>query len=255
MKLVRFRYKRKMNWGILNNEYIRVLKTSPFRKILFSGEKLSLNEVRLLPPTKPSKIILVGLNYKDHAKELNMEIPKEPIIFLKPNTSVIGPEDEIIYPPFVKRLDYEAELALVIKGKCKDIDEEDVGNYILGYTCLNDVTARDLQKQDIQWTRAKSFDTFCPIGPWVETDLNPQNLKIKSFLNGKVRQDSSTSNFIFSVPYLVSFISKTMTLLPGDVISTGTPPGVGEMRPGDVVEIEIDGIGRLRNYVVKNLAS
>lgn len=128
MKLVRFRYKRKMNWGILNNKYIRVLKTSPFRKILFSGEKLSLNEVRLLPPTKPSKIILVGLNYKDHAKELDMEMLKEPIIFLKPNTSVIGPEDEIIYSPFVKRLDYEAELALVIKGKCKDIDEEDVGN-------------------------------------------------------------------------------------------------------------------------------
>jgi len=180
-----------------------------------------------------------------------MKIPDKPIIFLKPNTSIIGPEEKILYPPFVKRLDYEAELALVIRRKCKDIEEEEVKNYIFGYACLNDVTARDLQRKDVQWSRSKSFDTFCPIGPWIETDLNPSDLKICSYLNGELRQDSSTSNFIFSVPYIVSFVSKVMTLQPGDIISTGTPPGVGEMKPGDVIEIEIEGIGKLRNYVTR----
>jgi 2-keto-4-pentenoate hydratase/2-oxohepta-3-ene-1,7-dioic acid hydratase in catechol pathway len=249
MKIARFLINGKKYWGCVEGDYMRLIEGNPFRGIQLGKRKVPLEDVKLLAPVKPNKIILVGLNYKDHAEELGMKIPDEPIIFLKPNTSVIGPEEKILYPPFIKRLDYEAELAIVIRRKCKDIKEEEAKNYIFGYTCLNDVTARDLQRKDIQWTRSKSFDTFCPIGPWIETDLDPSNLKIRSYLNGELKQDSSTSNFIFSVPYIVSFVSKVMTLQPGDIISTGTPPGVGEMKPGDVIEIEIEGIGKLRNYV------
>ncbi|MBU2044132.1 MAG: fumarylacetoacetate hydrolase family protein [Candidatus Omnitrophica bacterium] len=198
---------------------------------------------------KPTKIILCGLNYRDHAKELKMKIPKEPVIFLKPLTTLIGPGDKIIYPKGVKRLDYEAELALVIKKKAKGIPFKEARKYILGFTCLNDVTARDLQNKDGQWTRAKSFDTFCPLGPHVETDLDVSNLRIQTYLNRKLKQDSTTSQLIFSVGYLVTFISKVMTLFPGDIISTGTPPGVGPMKPGDIVEVKIEGIGTLRNEV------
>lgn len=206
--------------------------------------------MRILSPVQPSKIILVGLNYRDHARELHLVIPKEPVIFLKPPTAVIANAENIIYPLGVKRLDYEAELALVIKKKARNIPAERVKNYILGYTCLNDVTARDLQKKDGQWTRAKSFDTFCPIGPWIETKLDPSNLRIKCRLNNKLKQDSSTANFIFPVEHLVSYISRIMTLFPGDIISTGTPVGVGPMLPGDRVEVEIEGIGKLFNQVI-----
>ena len=178
-----------------------------------------------------------------------MMLPKEPLIFLKPVTSLIGHKDSIIYPNSVKQLDYEAELAIVIKKECKNIKPKDTSKYILGYTCLNDVTARDLQKKDGQWTRAKSFDTFCPMGPWLATQVNPQGLNIRSYLNGKLKQNSSTSEFIFSPDYLVSFISKIMTLNPGDVISTGTPFGVGPMKKRDKIEVEIEGIARLSNYV------
>lgn len=202
-------------------------------------------------PWRPKKIILAGLNYKDHAKELGMKLPLEPAIFLKPATSIIGPNENIVYPPGVRRLDYEAELALVIKRKCKFVKEKDAPNYILGYTCLNDVTARDLQKKDVQWTRAKSFDTFCPLGPFIETELDPSNLEIKLYLNGKIKQSSNTRNLIFRPAKLVSFISGIMTLLPGDIIATGTPPGVGPMKAGDAVKVEIEGIGSLTNKVVR----
>jgi len=188
---------------------------------------------------KPTKIIAVGLNYIDHAKELKMPIPDEPIIFLKPPTAVISHKDKIIYPKGVKQLDYEAELAVVMKDK----------KHILGYTCANDVTARDLQRKDVQWTRSKSFDTFCPLGPRVVKNVDPNNLEIKLYLNGKLKQSSHTSNMIFRVEELVSFISKIMTLCPGDVILTGTPPGVAPMKIGDVVEVEIEGIGKLTNFV------
>jgi len=207
--------------------------------------------MRILSPVQPSKIILVGLNYRDHARELRMAIPKEPVIFLKPPTAVIANAGNIIYPSGVKRLDYEAELALVVKKTARNIPAKSAKNYILGYTCLNDVTARDLQKKDGQWTRSKSFDTFCPIGPWIETKLDPSNLRIQCRLNDKLKQDSSTANFIFPVEYLVCFISRIMTLFPGDVISTGTPVGVGPMQPGDRVEVEIEGIGKLFNQVIK----
>lgn len=212
---------------------------------------IKINEnTKFLPPCSPTKIICVGLNYKDHAKELNLPIPKHPIIFLKPPSAVIGHKDKIIYPKGVKRLDYEAELAVVIKKKAKNISPSQVKNYILGYTCFNDVTARDLQKKDVQWTRAKSFDTFAPIGPWiVSKELDVTNLNIKTILNGKTVQNSNTKNLIFKMEYVVSFVSKIMTLYPQDVITLGTPPGVGEMKRGSCVTVKIENIGELTNYV------
>ena len=198
---------------------------------------------------KPTKIVCVGLNYKDHAKELNMPLPDEPILFIKPITALIGPEENIIYPKQSGRVDYEAELAIVIKDKCKNLEPGQAKDHIEGYTCLNDITARDLQKKDGQWTRAKSFDTFCPVGPKIVKDINPNNVKIQSFLNGEIKQNSNTKNFIFKVEELVSFISKIMTLNPGDIIATGTPAGIGPMKKGDKIEIKIEGIGSLINYI------
>jgi len=197
----------------------------------------------------PTKIVLVGLNYKDHAKELDMPLPQEPILFLKPPTTLIGPEEDIVYPSQSTRVDYEAELAVIMKNTCKDLEPDEVMEHVEGFTCLNDVTARDIQKKDVQWTRAKSFDTFCPIGPRIVDDIDPNNVAIQSFLNGELKQDSHTSNFIFTAEELVSFISHVMTLLPGDIIATGTPSGVGAMQRGDTMEIKIEGIGTLRNYV------
>ncbi|MFO8053141.1 MAG: fumarylacetoacetate hydrolase family protein [Candidatus Omnitrophota bacterium] len=201
-------------------------------------------------PCSPKKIVLVGLNYRRHAKELGMEIPSEPILFLKPPSALIRSGQDIVYPKGVERIDYEAELAVIIKKKAKWIKESQVRDYILGYSCLNDVTARNLQKKDGQWTRAKSFDTFCPVGPCVETDLNPDSLKIQTFLNGKIKQSSNTSDFIFSIGYIISFISKVMTLEAGDIISTGTPEGIGPMQKGDKVVVNIESIGSLENQVV-----
>jgi 2-keto-4-pentenoate hydratase/2-oxohepta-3-ene-1,7-dioic acid hydratase in catechol pathway len=252
MKIARFIHSKKEMWGVTEGDSITVLRSSPFENIRTSGEQVSVSAVRLLPPSQPSKIILVGLNYYDHARELDMAVPSEPVLFMKPSTSIIGNEDDIVYPRDVRRLDYEAELAVVIKKTAKNVNEKQVPEFVLGYTCLNDVTARDLQKKDGQWTRAKSFDTFCPAGPWIETDIDPSDLRITSVLNKQIRQNSRTSQMIFSVPFIVSFISRAMTLLPGDIISTGTPLGVGEMKETDVIEIEIEGIGTLRNKVIKN---
>lgn len=251
MKIVRFIYKNKEYWGKLESGIIGILKIPPYARIELTGKTTTLERVKLLAPATPTKIILAGLNYKDHALELKMKIPKEPVIFLKPATSLIADKQPIVYPGSVKRLDYEAELALVIRKEAKNINEKEVDEYILGYSCLNDVTARDIQKKDLQWTRAKSFDTFCPFGPWVETEADPANLRIVSYLNGVIKQNSRTSNFIFSARFLVSFISKVMTLMPGDIISTGTPAGVGKMQPDDTIEIEIEAIGRLKNRVAK----
>jgi len=249
MKIAKFLHNKKIQWAIVKEDNLLLLKEGPFEKIKLTSEIIPLKKCELLPPAEPSKIILAGLNYADHARELNLKIPKEPVIFLKPPTSLIGSNALIICPKSVQQLDYEAELAIVIGKKAKAISAKDARKYILGYTCLNDITARDLQSKDIQWTRAKSFDTFCALGPYLTTGLNAANLKIKLYLNGQVKQDSSTAHFIFSVEYLVSFISNIMTLLPGDIISTGTPPGTGRMQKGDKVEVEIEKIGRLTNYV------
>ena len=211
-----------------------------------------LEEVRLLSPVLPSKIVAIGLNFKAHAAEFNLDIPEEPGFFLKPPTSVVGPGEEIVYPVGIsRRVDFEAELGVVISKTSKDVDIEDVPSVILGYTCFNDVTARDLQGRDIQWARSKSFDTFAPMGPWIETDLDTSDLSIECELNGESRQQSSTSDMIFNVAELVSFLSSMMTLLPGDVIATGTPSGVAKMKPGDSVTVRVEGIGELTNTVTE----
>jgi len=210
-----------------------------------------LPEVKLLAPVLPSKVVAVGLNYRAHAAEFARAIPDEPMLFLKPSTSVIGPGDGIVYPSHMsRRVDYEGELAVVIGRKAKDVSIEDAKGSILGYTCFNDVTARDLQKRDVQFTRGKGFDTFSPIGPWIETGLDPLDVRIETFHNGGKRQDAPTGDMIFTVYELVSFVSGVMTLLAGDVIATGTPSGVGKMKPGDTVEVRIGRIGSLLNTVV-----
>lgn len=218
----------------------------------FPGGTLELSGLRVLPPACPSKIVCVGLNYRDHAEELSMEVPKTPILFLKPPSAVIGQGDKIIYPACSSRVDYEAELAVVIGKRCKNIAASRAMDVIAGYTCFNDVTARDLQQKDGQWTRAKSFDTFAAFGPYLASteELDVSDTKISCRVNGEVRQASSTSNLIFDIPHLIEFITEIMTLEVGDVIATGTPPGVGELHRGDSVEVEIQGIGTLRNEVV-----
>ena len=249
MKIVRFSFGSKIQYGVLKKDIILGICGSPFENFNITGDEFMLGEVELLAPVQPSKIIAVGLNYVDHAHELRMDIPDEPIIFIKSPTALIGPNEKIIYPVMSRQVDYEAELGIVIKDKIKDVSLEKAKEHVLGFTCVNDVTARDLQKKDVQWTRAKSFDTFCPIGPCVETEIDPKNLSIELLLNEEVKQSSNTSNMIFGVYFLVGFISRVMTLFPGDVILTGTPPGVGPMQVGDVVEVRIEGIGTLRNKV------
>ncbi len=218
-------------------------------KIVFESLEFPIGAVKFLPPVRPSKIIAVGLNYTDHAEELGLPIPDEPIIFLKPPTAVIGDGDPIVIPNSTKRVDYEGELAVVIKKRCKNVSKEKAVDYILGFTCFNDVTARDLQVKDGQWTRAKSFDTFAPIGPYIAEIDDFSRLKIETRVNGEVKQKSSTSCMIFDVPTLLEFVSSIMTLEAGDVIATGTPAGVGMLKKGDLVEVEIEKIGILKNSV------
>jgi len=217
--------------------------------IVSGGEVLDLQDVELLAPCRPSKIVCVGLNYVKHAQELKMALPDEPILFLKPPSSVLSPGGQIVYPSSCQQLDYEGELAVVIGKRCKDVPADEADKYILGYTCFNDVTARDLQRKDGQWTRAKSFDTFAPFGPWIGK-VESEDVDIKTRRNGIVVHSSNTSDLILDVPHLVQFISSVMTLEPGDVIATGTPPGVGPMQKGDTIEVEIEGIGVLKNSVV-----
>jgi 2-keto-4-pentenoate hydratase/2-oxohepta-3-ene-1,7-dioic acid hydratase in catechol pathway len=253
MRIVRFVFMGRTGYGILEGEHISILWDKPFDGGLVNttGEVLSLPEVTLLAPCEPTKIVALGLNYRDHAAEFGHPIPEEPLIFMKPSTAVIGPDEDIVYPVMSRRVDYEAELAVVIGRTCRHIREEDFSDYVLGYTCINDVTARDLQKKDGQFTRSKSFDTFAPLGPWIETLIpDPDNLTVEAYLNGERRQHSNTRNMIFGVAAQVAFISRIMTLVPGDVIATGTPAGIGPMHPGDVVEIRVEGIGALQNRLV-----
>ena len=250
MKIIKFMTKvgKTPHYGLLHDGHARVIVADPFEgMIVGTSETYPEEEIILLAPCNPSKIVAVGLNYKDHAEELDMPLPDEPLLFLKPPSSVIGHGDEIIGPRMSNRVDFEAELGVVIGKRAKDIPPEKVNRYILGYTCVNDVTARDLQKKDVQFTRAKGFDTFCPIGPWIETELDPKDILIESRLNGEIKQSSRTGQFIHDVPSLISFISQVMTLEPGDVVSTGTPKGVGPMQPGDEITVSIEGIGELKN--------
>lgn len=250
MRLVRFLAEGKVSYGILAREKVRLLAGDPFQgETGVREEEIPLAAVRLLAPCVPSKIVAVGLNYADHAAETGQPLPEQPLLFLKPPTAVVGPEEPVLYPAGVGRVDYEAELAVVIRDRTKAASPEEAAAHILGYTCLNDVTARDLQVKDVQWTRSKSYDTFAPLGPWIETELDPGDLAIKLTVNGVLKQNSSTRFMIFKVPQLVSFISQVMTLVPGDVIATGTPPGIGPVKPGDVMTVTIAGIGSLTNPV------
>ncbi|MFC1977364.1 fumarylacetoacetate hydrolase family protein [Chloroflexota bacterium] len=252
MKIVRFTAGKKVEYGILDGESIQAIVGKPFRAIKRADRHYQLSEVRLLAPCLPSKIVAMGLNYRKHAEEVKAPIPENPLIFLKPSTSVIGPEDNIVYPPSSTKVDYEGELGVVIKKEARQVSEAEALDYVLGYTCLNDVTARDHQRDDVQWTRGKGFDTFGPVGPCIETELDPGNVVLETYLNGELKQRTNTNDLIYSVPTQISFISGVMTLLPGDIIATGTPSGIGPMSPGDTVEIKIAPIGTLRNYVVKN---
>ena len=252
MKIYRFKHSGKTAYGILKEERLFPVEGSIFRSFMVRSEGIDIAETLLLPPVMPSKIVAVGRNYREHAAERGRPVPKEPLLFLKPPSAVIGPHDIIIYPEMSKRVDYEGELAVVLKKKMSQLsDEDDVFAYILGYTCLNDVTARDLQDKDGQWSRAKGFDTFAPIGPCISTDLDPSGLKLKTFLNGKLKQSGNTRKFIFPIPVLLRHISRIMTLYPGDIVTTGTPAGIGPMADGDRVDVQIEGIGTLSNTVMK----
>ncbi|MBI3754151.1 MAG: fumarylacetoacetate hydrolase family protein [Deltaproteobacteria bacterium] len=251
MKLARFLKHGLIKYGVVEGEDVVEIEGGIFENFKKTSISHKLSDVKLLAPCKPSKIVAIGLNYKAHAAEFNKPLPEEPMLFMKPSTAVIGNGDEIIYPHHMShRIDYEGELAVVIGKKAHMVKKEAARKYILGYTCCNDVTARDLQGKDIQYTRAKGFDTFAPLGPWIETDLNPLNVQIETYLNNEKRQDTSTHDMIFDVYHLISFVSCVMTLLPGDVITTGTPSGIGKMKPGDKVEVRIEGIGSLVNTVI-----
>ena len=240
------------HFGVMEDENtVRAIASDPLYAGVFKQEEtFSLEEIRLLAPVLPrSKVVCVGKNYADHAAEMGGEVPSEPIIFIKPNTSVIGPNEIIQWPNTSERIDHEAELAVVISKICKEVPREKVSDVIFGYTLANDVTARDLQKKDGQWTRAKSFDTFCPLGPWIDTDFRPGNQMITAHVDGELKQSAPLSDMVFDVPFIIEFVTKVMTLLPGDVILTGTPSGIGAMNPGGEVVVSIDGLGSLRNKV------
>ena len=237
-------------WGVVENDLVLTLKQAPYDVIEHDGGSIALSECKLLAPCEPTKIICVGKNYVEHAREMGSEPPGFPVLFMKGQNTVNHPGGEVHAPNFVKRLDYEGELAVVIRCRAKSVKASDFADYVLGYTCLNDVTARDIQRHDGQWTRGKSMDGFCPIGPWLVDDVDPTKLKLETRLNGKTVQQGDTADFITPVGELVEFITAAMTLEPGDVIATGTPAGIGPMVPGDVVEVEIQGIGTLKNEIV-----
>ncbi len=256
MRIVRFTVRGQTGYGLLEDSLIHGLAEDPFtsfanaRNWRLDGRTYTLAEAKLLAPCLPSKIICLGVNYRPHAQEMKSNLPRNPLIFLKPPSAVIGPDDSIVLPRGWERVDYECELAVVIGKQGKYIPEENSREFVLGYTCFNDVTERQIQRDDGQWTRSKSFDTFAPIGPWIDTAVQPDDLKLETYLNGEQRQSSRTSELIFGVSTLISFVSGVMTLLPGDVIATGTPGGIAPMKPGDVVEVKIEKIGTLRNTVV-----
>jgi len=239
-------------WGMVAGDKVHEISGSMTGEWKLSDRIWPLAEVQFAVPIEPSKIVCVGRNYRDHAAELGNPIPKEPLIFLKPPSSIIGPDEPIVLPAISERVDHEGELAVVIGRRCSHLgDADDVRPFIFGYTCVNDVTARDLQVKDEQFTRSKGFDTFCPMGPVIETELDLADVSVETFVNGQRRQSGRTSQMIFPVDHLIRWISRMMTLVPGDIISTGSPAGVGPLRPGDVVEVVVGGVGTLRNPVME----
>lgn len=249
MRVVRVFTDDDVRYGLADEASITLISDEPFAA-WEPEDVIAMAGARMMPPAMPTKIVCVGVNYRQHAQEMGHTLPAEPLIFLKPPTAMNAPGGEIRIPEGVGRVDYEGELAIVMGRRAHHVSAEDAMSYVLGYTCANDVTARDLQKRDGQWTRAKGFDGFCPFGPWVETDVDPSDLRIETLVNGEVRQSSRTSDMIFDVPALIAFISNVMTLLPGDVVLTGTPSGIGELHAGDIVEVRIEGVGTLTNHVV-----
>ncbi|MBZ5498103.1 MAG: fumarylacetoacetate hydrolase family protein [Acidobacteriia bacterium] len=252
MRICRFSYQEEIGCGRIEGSVVRVCRGNLPGTMVPTGVSLPLADVRLLAPCLPGKIIGIGRNYAAHAREMGNAPPEEdPMIFLKPPSAVISPGDAIVLPAVSRRVDHEAELGVVIGKAARNIPEdEDPLRYVLGYACVNDVSARDLQKKDVQFTRGKGFDTFCPFGPWIETELDPADVMVTGRVNGEIRQQARTGEMIFPVRRLIRFIAGIMTLLPGDLIATGTPAGVGPLAPGDVVEVEVEGIGTLRNPVI-----
>jgi 2-keto-4-pentenoate hydratase/2-oxohepta-3-ene-1,7-dioic acid hydratase in catechol pathway len=250
MRIVRFLAKDGPRYGVVDGEDgIQSIRGEPFEGLAYDEERFRLSDVELLAPCEPSKVIGIGLNYRDHAEEIGLDLPEEPMLFLMPDTAVIGPGQTIRLPEMSERVDYEGELAVVIARASCRIRKEEAADCILGYTCFNDVTARDLQVKDIQFTRSKGFDTFAPVGPWIETELDPTALDIETYVSGSRKQRSNTRQLVFDPFYLVYFISWVMTLNPGDIIASGTPAGIGPLEAGDQVEIRIQGIGSLVNEV------
>ena len=246
------------NWGLLVDDLVYPLLRAPYLSVdkdgeyrpAVTGSSHRLDEVRLLAPVKPTKIACVGRNYAEHAAELGNEVPSEPLIFLKPPTTVIGPDAPVVYPAISARVDHEGELAVVIGRRCRNVSEADALHYVFGYTVANDVTARDLQQKDGQWSRAKGFDTFAPVGPWVDTAFDPTNRTLRCLVNDVVRQQSTTALMVYSIPRIIAHVARFMTLEPGDLILTGTPSGIGPVQPGDIMAVEIEGLGTLCNQVV-----
>ncbi len=249
MRVVRIFHDEDVRYGLADDSMVTLISDEPFAAWEPEGV-VPLPHAQLLAPSVPTKVVCAGINYRGHAKEMGHQLPTEPVIFLKPPTAVIGHGAEIRIPRGLETVDHEAELAVVLGRRTHNVSPEEASAHILGYTCANDVTSRVLQKRDGQWARAKGFDTFCPLGPWVETDVDPLDLEVECIVNGETRQSARTSEMIFSVYEIVSFISRVMTLLPGDAVLTGTPLGVGPMVSGDVVEVRIEGVGSLVNRVV-----
>lgn len=238
------------HYGVIEGDEIHLISGTPWDVWHREPMQTSLSSVRLIAPVVPGKIVCIGRNYAAHAAELGNEVPKEPLMFLKPPSSIIGPNEPIVLPAYSSRVEHEAELGIVIGKRCAHLrDEDDALSYVLGYTCLNDVTARDLQKTDVQFTRAKGFDTFCPVGPHIETDLDPSNVLVECYVGEQRRQSGNTSLMTYPPTFLVRWISRMMTLFPGDLIATGTPAGVGPLIAGDNVEVRVGGVGVLRNPV------
>ncbi|MGW7018859.1 fumarylacetoacetate hydrolase family protein [Streptomyces decoyicus] len=255
MRIARFSIDGNVGFGVLEGDELDVIKGHPFAEFERSGQKVPLDKVRLLPPVLPNKVVAIGRNYAEHAAELGNTVPDVPVTFFKPSTSVIGPGDPIAYPSFSQEVHHEAELAVVIGRMCREVPRERAKDVILGYTCANDITARDVQQREKQWARAKGFDSSCPLGPWVETGLTPEDiaagLAVQCTVNGEQRQLGRTSDMVRPVEDLIVHITEAMTLLPGDVILTGTPAGVGPLNVGDEVAVTIEGIGTLTNKVIK----
>ena len=250
MKYVRIQVDSAPRWGVIREGEVLTIHGDPYGELVYDGGVYPLEKCRLLAPCTPGKIVCVGKNYAEHAREMGSEPPGFPVLFLKGPNTLNDPEGTVHAPAFVTRLDYEGELAVVIRRRAKNVKAADFADYVLGYTCLNDITARDVQQHDGQWTRGKSMDGFCPVGPWVTDEVDPAQAELETRLNGRVVQRGNTAQFMTPVPQLVEFITAAMTLEPGDVIATGTPAGIGPMAAGDVAEVEIQGIGILRTKVI-----